>query len=428
MSSTGRLLFVSPVMPAAAGNGLAMRAGLFLDALSRAFRVDLLVVPAADPDCGEFPGRFARDRTERARIRPLGAALDPHFARAAALPDADRRSAAIEAYPRPLLTRFATARGVTRAIAMLGDRSYDAVHVFRLYLAPYVEPFLDRRPRPATFIDLDEVESASSRRLATLFELGADAARARRAEAEAEKYAAMEREWLPRFDRVVCSSSVELVGLDGRVEPSARAAVPNAVDTPLRPVAVDRPVGDRFLFVGSMFYPPNADAAAFFCADVWPGLRNALGPTARFSIVGSHPSEELRRRCRQAGAEVTGRVEDIAPFYAAADIAVAPIRAGGGTRIKILEAFAHGLPVVATAPGAAGLEVTHGEDIWLADTAEDFIAGCLRLARDAALRRRLAEGGQRLLRRSHDAAAVKDQIVDLYGGAVDAAAFARGRR
>ena len=91
-----------------------------------------------------------------------------------------------------------------------------------------------------------------------------------------------------------------------------------------------------------------------------------------------------------------------------------PLRAGGGTRIKVLEAFAHGRPVIATTLGAEGLHVGHGEDIWLADRPVDMAAACIRLAGDRDLRRRLADGGRRTLAAHYDADKVKAGIAALY--------------
>ncbi len=104
----------------------------------------------------------------------------------------------------------------------------------------------------------------------------------------------------------------------------------------------------RLLFVGTLGYFPNADAARFLCRDIVPALRRLSGHAIVVDLAGAGDTTGLRDIAQMPEVTLLGYVEDLAPLYAAADIAVAPLRAGGGTRIKILEAFAHGVPVVAT--------------------------------------------------------------------------------
>jgi glycosyltransferase involved in cell wall biosynthesis len=119
------------------------------------------------------------------------------------------------------------------------------------------------------------------------------------------------------------------------------------------------------LFVGAMSWAPNAAAARFLATDVLPRVR-AKVPGARLRIVGREPGPEVRALGRRAGVEVTGAVPDVLPHLADAHVMAVPLEAGGGTRLKILEAFAAGVPVVSTPVGAEGLDVIHGRDIWLA--------------------------------------------------------------
>lgn len=414
MSDRPRLLFLSPVMPASGGNGLAMRAGLFLDALAADFRVDLLVVPVADPDCGGALPKFVVQRTAKARVLGLGQTIDPQFALIDGLDDTDIRAGALIAYPRPFLCRHSTGRAVARATALFGVERYAALQVLRLYMAPFAAPFLDSESPPVAVLDLDEVESHSHRRLADLCRLNDDSDSAARMAAEAEKFAAFEAEWLGRFDRVICSTETERDRLGDAVAPSAVSVVPNALAG--RPAVADSGggAGNHFLFIGSMGYAPNADAARYFCADVWPAVSAGLGGSARFTIVGSHPPAPVRDLAAQPGVAVTGAVADVGPWYDEADIAVVPLRAAGGTRIKVLEAFANGRPVIATTLGAEGLHVRHGEDIWLADAPVDMAAACIRLAGDRDLRRRLADGGRRTLAAHYDADRIGAEIAALH--------------
>ena len=151
----------------------------------------------------------------------------------------------------------------------------------------------------------------------------------------------------------------------------------------------------RLLFLGTMTYHPNEDAALYFCHQILPLIRAEVGgDKIELDIVGRGPSARVQGLSRLPGVRVHGGVESVEPAYADSDIVVVPIRYGGGTRIKILEALALGRPVVSTSVGAEGLDLRDREDILIADTPVEFARCCLTLASDEALRSRLAESGR----------------------------------
>ena len=123
------------------------------------------------------------------------------------------------------------------------------------------------------------------------------------------------------------------------------------------------------VFMGRMDYHANIDAALYFAKKIWPRVR-ARRPELRFAVVGSQPTNDVLALRDLAGVTVTGTVDDVRPFYHNALAAVVPLRVGGGTRLKILEAMAAGTPVVSTTLGAEGLAVTAGRDILIADSSE----------------------------------------------------------
>jgi glycosyltransferase involved in cell wall biosynthesis len=169
--------------------------------------------------------------------------------------------------------------------------------------------------------------------------------------------------------------------------------VPNGHD-PKQPIA--RPTATRpltLMFQGSMAYYPNTDAAIYFARDVWPLVRDRL-PDARFRIVG-RAGPDVLNLSREKGVEITGEVERIEEELARAHVTVVPLRIASGTRLKILEAWAHGIPVASTTIGAEGLPASHGQNALLADSAPALARACIRLLTDEGLRMKLAEGGRR---------------------------------
>jgi sugar transferase (PEP-CTERM/EpsH1 system associated) len=177
--------------------------------------------------------------------------------------------------------------------------------------------------------------------------------------------------------------------------PGARyEVVVNGVDPEYFAPAPD-PGGADVVFVGGMSWYPNRDAIKWFLGRVWPAIRRAV-PRARFVIVGSHPAKEAERAAdRDEGVVVRGLVPDIRPHVRAAAVYVCPLRIGGGTRLKILDAWAMGKAVVSTAIGAEGLGAVAGREIELADDPAAFAARVIALLGDPARRQALGAEGRR---------------------------------
>lgn len=205
---------------------------------------------------------------------------------------------------------------------------------------------------------------------------------------------------------VLCSElDRERLGRPGAV------VVPNSYD--LADDGATRAPGDEpvFTMVGLLTYPPNADAAAYFADVVLPVVRNRL-PTAVFQLVGRY-DDVAGRLAGTPGVRLLGAVDDLDPVFASSTAVVVPLRAGGGTRIKILEAFARRVPVVSTALGCEGLEVRAGRELLVAESPEAFAAACIRVYEDAALAASLVEQGHALWESRYRAGDVRAQISDL---------------
>jgi glycosyltransferase involved in cell wall biosynthesis len=406
------LLFVAPIVPAAAGNGLAMRAGVFLDALARDFAVTLLVIPVAGGASGA--SRFVLERARRAAVVPLDGALDPLWDLSSRVREPGARAAALAAYPRPALCRYATTPCIEALSQAAAGERFDVIHVMRSYLAPYLAPLLPvdaAAAPPWASLDLDDDEAATQRRLAALHERRGEPHDARIAVAEAGKFERHEAQWLTRFRlRIVCTPAHA-----GRIAAAYRrgvhAVVPNTVAlAPPTPSGGAR--GRRILFVGNLSYLPNVDGISRFAREVLPRVRAALGAAVTLRIAGSAPAPEVAALAGLPGVVLTVDPADVAPCYADADLAVVPLDAGGGTRIKLLEAFAHGVPVVATAIGAEGIAAEPGVHLAIADSPAAFADACVRALTDVHWAAGLVERARELvaLRYSHDvgAAAVRD--------------------
>ena len=412
-----RLLFIAPVMPASAGNGLAMRAGLFLDALADDHEVYLLVIPVAGR-AGEraLPDLVAR-RAAAVAILPLEGRLDPHYALLSRLRDPQERLAARLDYPRPFLDRFATSETVREAAACFSAVPFDVAHVMRLYLAPFARPYLEvPGPRPTCLLDLDDDETATRQGLAALHALRGDPCGEALERAESRKFGQFERRWLPRFDGILVCSDRDRGALSERLGLRRVEVVPNAVRLPAPPRQRRRGEAGtlRLLFVGSLEYFPNVDAARFLCEEVRPRLAAMTARSVCVQLVGASPAPQVRRLADLPGVSLKASVADVGPYYAGADVVAVPVRAGGGTRIKVLEAFAHGVPVVSTPVGAEGLDVEPGRHLLIATHAETFAAACLRLVEEPARARAQAARARALVRARYAHRRVVASIRALY--------------
>lgn len=135
-----------------------------------------------------------------------------------------------------------------------------------------------------------------------------------------------------------------------------------------------------------------------------------------FTIVGRDPAPEVRELASIIGIEVTGTVDDVRPYYREAIAAVVPLKVGGGSRLKILEAMAAGVPVVSTTLGAEGLEVTHDENILIADTTEKMIEAIIKLIEQPEQRKQLHEAGRSLISNRYDWSRVGESLFRCYAG------------
>jgi glycosyltransferase involved in cell wall biosynthesis len=382
------LLFIVPTVPALTGNGLAMRAALVLQLLAARQDVSLVIVPLHGPV--DTP------------MAPALARLCRHVAVWPGIDAATARAAFFAALQMPWPPDDAAAPAgldaLMRTAPWLAD-AFTIVHLYRLSTLPFARPWLfgaprdDARPRPRCHLDLDEVESVSRRRLAALHRASGHDTAARFAALEATRCEALERRILDHVDRVYVCSEAEARHLPGERRADVRV-LPNVL--PLDTSDADhgrRGVGEgpfRFLFVGTLTFTPNADAVAYFCHEVLPHLRRLVTDELEVTIVGPAPAALAESLASMREVRVVGAVPDVGPWYARADAVIVPLRAGGGTRIKVLEAMRYQRPIVSTTAGIDGYTLHADDDVLVGDTPEAFAAQCARLMRDRTLGSRVS--------------------------------------
>lgn len=221
--------------------------------------------------------------------------------------------------------------------------------------------------------------------------------------------------------RVAAVSSPDDLDHLGAMAPDARLALlPNtAVDPHAARADAAELVGDslRVVMVGNMSYRPNAQAVAWFLDQVWPRI-HAVVPSATFVVIGAGASDDVVAAGAQPGVEVLGEVPDLADELSRAAVSVAPVLAGTGTRVKIVEAFAWGLPVVSTSVGASGLDVVDGRDLLLADDPASFASAVIGLLADRGAAHRLGSNGRAVFDAHHHPSVFAQQVQSLSLGAL----------
>jgi len=219
----------------------------------------------------------------------------------------------------------------------------------------------------------------------------------------------------PKFDLNFTVSADDAAILHRDMPGLPIEVVPNGVDVGYFRSGGSREVPGRLIFVGGMNWYPNRDAVRFLCDEIWPRLRSGTNPPLSMTIVGAHPPPELLELAsRDSRVSAPGFVDDVRPYFDEAQIYICPMRDGGGTRLKILDALAMGKPMVSTVRGCEGIEVVDGRHVLLADDPERFAGAIVQLAGDAGLRARLAEAGRSLVERTYSWEVIGDHLGRIY--------------
>ncbi|HEY7063561.1 MAG TPA: glycosyltransferase [Chloroflexota bacterium] len=304
-----------------------------------------------------------------------------------------------------------------RLRALTATEAYDVVQISSLEMMPYRCAILRRGARRPLVVFDDLNAEYQLQRRACRTDLG------RPARWHAALYSAVQANRLRRYETRVCQEADAVIvvsatdaALLGRIAPSARyVLIPNGVDTGAFPYRETPPPSPpELLFTGTMDYRPNVDAMLWFGEAILPRLR-AARPDLRCLVVGKAPDPRLRAlAARQPGLVVTGAVPDVQPYLARAAVYVVPMRMGSGTRLKVLEAMAVGVPVVSTRLGMEGIAARAGEHTLQAETPAAFARAVLRLLDAPALAAALAQRARALAASHYDWTRLTPRLLGLY--------------
>lgn len=384
-SSRPRLLFLAQVVPHPPDGGVKIRTHHVLRLLSREFEIDALCFHRRSTRQG------AGDLEESvAALHELADSVE-----AFAIPQERSRTRFAWDHLRSVIRRrpytvysYESKSYLARLREMAGSGAHDIVHVDSLDLSRY----LPELPDVPVVCAHHNVESELLRRRGESADFPPTGAYLN---LQADLLAREEARWCPEVDLNVTVSDRDRRTLEERIPDAEYLVVPNGVDTDaFRPAAPDAAGSESgIVFVGGCTWFPNRDALEHFASDVLPLVRERH-PDVAVRWVGRADEETRREYRREHGIEMTGYVDDIRPHVHRSACYVVPIRVGGGTRLKILDAWAMGKAVVSTSQGCEGLEARDGENILVRDSADAFAAAVDRVLTDVDLRERLGRSAR----------------------------------
>lgn len=227
-----------------------------------------------------------------------------------------------------------------------------------------------------------------------------------------------ERKICNDFNKCLCVSKEDSELLKS-INPNASIEViPNGVDPNYFSPYDNKEDETKLVFTGSMDWQPNEDAVVYFCQEIFPLIRSELSDM-KFFIVGSNPTSKVLSLSDKPGIHVTGLVDDVRPYIADASIYVVPLRIGGGTRLKILQALAMKKAIVSTSIGCEGIDIEPDRDLMVSDDPHDFANKVIMLSKDKELRKKLGENGRLLILQKYDWKAIVDKLESIYTNIIE---------
>jgi glycosyltransferase involved in cell wall biosynthesis len=366
MSEKPTALFLSPIYPDITGNGLAIRSGSLLRALAASHQVTLLTIPVQ--------GNYRTNPPEE-----LLCLCSQHKTAMCTLTATDISRHWYDRFKteNPPTWKQATPEYLQYLRSLCDDQSFDLLYVFRLYLTPFCDAFSTTR----RVLDLDELDSKSMKRTAEVLRTSDQHKQAHQQQVEASAIEKNEAKSLATYQSISVSTAAERDTLLQRFRTLPPVTViPNPCPEPTELSTTPSDSTFRFLFVGNFFHLPNLLAAQQISYHLLPQLQDVTARPLECLLAGAGDEGQLRQLDSIQGVHCYGRLDSITALqqiYARCNTALVPLQSGGGSRIKILEAFAYGLPVISTPIGAEGLEVQDGLQLRIAEWGPDFLQACL---------------------------------------------------
>jgi polysaccharide biosynthesis protein PslH len=385
MPARPRLLFLCQSLPHPPHTGVAARNLNILKQLQVDYDVDLVTFFRVNHQ----PDDVARERSKVA-LRSVAASV----AEPAAIPNEHSRARKVWDHVRSIVTgraytyyEYDSRSFASQLRAVLRSRTPELVHLDCIDLHRWL-PELPPVPIACTH---HNIESELLRRQARWV---SGTALRHYVLHQAHLVERVERQLCPGFALNVMMSDVDAERLLTLAPGATTAVVPNGTDTEYYQPDSTEAVAGRVVFVGPTYSYPNWDAVEFLLQEIWPRVHSADRSTSLRLIGRAAPHDEARYDA-EPGVTTLGYVPDIRPSLAAARCCVVPIRIGGGTRLKILDAWAMGKAVVSTSIGCEGLDVVEGDNILVRDTPDAFADAVVHVLRDAPLRQRLERNARR---------------------------------
>ena len=402
MLSSKRLLFLCPRVPWPLNTGAKIRTHALLRVLQSEYRVTY--AGFLQPDLDEEEALSRLTGCEQVKMVPEQCVSLPGKVCLGIRSLFDKRPATVIKYWHSQIAEF------TRSW-MLQYRGH-VIHADHLHMAPYLE--LVRNGDGFKVMDEHNVESQIVERLA---EKRAGSIVSGYIRSQARRMRLIEARMIGCADLVLAVSGGDAGQLREMTRGSKVEVVPNGVDPDyFRPAPRITRIPGRLVFTGSMDWLPNQDAVIYFMQEIWPLLKGLpRGKSWSFDIVGHDPPSSVRALASER-VRVTGSVDDVRPYVDGAAAFIAPIRIGGGSRLKILEAFSMEVPVISTSVGCEGLGVADGGQLLTADTPQAFAAAVKRLAEDPELGRKLVARGKQHVLKYFSWPAIGQRMLDCYTG------------
>lgn len=402
-----KILLISSVIPNENGIGVQRRIANYLKAMSQQVEVHLLVCKLFYKG-NEIP-QALQDLCASVQLMPVEVQKAP-------FPMPFPPLAYLAEWLKPSYIRNMPSETQMGEIAsLINSRQFDSIFCFRIRTSVILDRLEKQKLVTKSYrkiVDFDDIESVAIDR--ELDKKGKEAGLEYRLiqRLRIARLKQIERIFLNSYDVVLSCSDKDTEYLQS-VSPKANiVSAPNCVTMPQQfSHGKDDAEVINILFVGTMSYLPNEDGIIWFVQNIYPDLVKRAQKSISLTLVGFEPGQKVKDLEKYQGVTVTGGVESVQPYYESCHFVISPIRFGGGTRIKILEALSQEKAVVSTSIGAEGIEVEPGKSILLADTEKAFADACIDLIDSPAMRLELGKAGGELVANNYTVDAIGKRII-----------------